>query len=188
MGPEESRKTRFANIILAYPLALIAIALTANALMFGVNPASVSLPSTAVVGALTISALLLLVNHTWLMTSTELTRLRYNIHATPEEWDASAHRPSDVSDEGFRELERRHNAHRNATENTVYFVLLAFLVSVVSPVVVAAQVWIIGFAAGRLAHSLSYLSGKDGVRGVAMSVSLVSLYGLATYLAISLIV
>lgn len=188
MTQEENRKKKFAQIILAYPFALIAIAVATNFMIFGVNSVSISLPSVSVLGALVTSALLLLGNHTWLMTTTELTRLKYNMHATPEEWDASAHLRSDVPDKGFWELERRRNAHGNATENTVHFVLLALLVSVVSPTALAAQTWITGFAIGRLAHTFFYIIGKDDARGVAMSISLVSLYGLASYLAASFIV
>ncbi len=188
MTQENDRKNKIAKIILGYSFALIFIALAANLLVFGVNPISIALPSLSIFSVLVISALSLLANHTWLMTSTELTRLRYNMHATPEEWEASKHRRDDVSDEGLLELERRQNAHRNATENTVFFVLLAILVSVASPVTFAAEVWIVGFAIGRLAHTYFYLSGSDGARGISMSFSLVSLYGLASYLAVSLIV
>lgn len=186
MVQDESRRRKFGRIILAYPFVLIVISLLAHLLVFGVNPFVIALPSFPVLAALVISALLLLANHTWLMTSTELTRLNYNMHATPEEWAASDHRREEVSEEGAQELERHHNAHRNATENTVYFVVLALTISIVSPVVLAAQTWMIGFALGRLGHTLAYLTGNDSIRGIAMSISLVSLYGLASYLAIGL--
>jgi uncharacterized MAPEG superfamily protein len=182
------RKKKFALIILVYPFVLVLIGLLANVLIFGVSPAEISLPNHAVLTSLGVSAILLLANHTWLMTSTELTRLKYNMHATPEEWEASEHVRGDVSVEGLQELERHHNAHRNATENTVYFVTLGLLVSILTPVLLAVSVWAIGFAIGRLGHTFSYLTGRDGVRGIFMSVSLVSLYGMASYLAVSLIV
>ena len=188
MTQDETRKKKLAKIILAYPFALIIIGLIVNFLLFGVRPAVIAMPSLANFVALVLSAVLLLANHTWLMTSTELKRLKYNMRATPEEWDASEHSQSSVSDEGLRELERRHNAHRNATENVVHFVFLALLFSVLSPVTIAAQVWIVGFAIGRLGHTFSYLTGRDGPRGIFMSVSLVSLYGLASYIVVSLIV
>lgn len=184
----KNRKKKFAKIILAYPIALILIGLSTNILLFGVKPAVIALPAHALVVALALSSILLLVNHTWLMTSTELTRLKYNMHATPEEWAASEHSQANVSDEGVSELERRHHAHGNATENTVYFVFLALLISVVTPVTIAALVWIFGFAIGRLGHMFSYLSGRDGLRGIFMSVSLLSLYGMASYVAVSLII
>ena len=182
-----TRKAKFTRIILAYPIVLIVVALLANLFLFGVTPLVIALPDPTVVSSLILAAILLLGNHTWLMTSTELTRLRYEMHATPEEWEASGRSVKDVSLEGQQELDRRHNAHQNATENTVYFALLATLISVISPSVFAAQVWILGFAIGRLGHMLSYLSGRDGLRGIFMSVSLVSLYGMASYLLLSLI-
>ena len=146
------------------------------------------MPSVEIITALVLSAVMLLINHTWLMTTTELTRLKYNMHATPEEWAASKYGKDDVSQEGVQELERRHNAHNNATENTVHFVLLSLLVCIVSPAALMAQVWFLSFAIGRLGHTFSYLSGRDGLRGIFMSVSLISLYGLSSYLLLSLVV
>jgi uncharacterized MAPEG superfamily protein len=162
--------------------------LALNWFAFGIDPAVTSLPSAGVLSALVVSAILLVVNHTWLMTSTELTRLKYGLKATPEEWVASETRREDISKEGWRELERRHNAHRNATENSVYFVILAMIFSVVSPTVTAAQAWIIGFAVARLGYTFSYLSGWDDIRGVFMSLSLIAMYGMVSYLLISLFV
>ncbi len=188
MSQSESRKKKFAKIILAYPIVLILIGSSANWLLFGVEPVAITLPAKALIVALALSSIMLLVNHTWLMTSTELTRLKYNMHATPEEWAASEHTQTEVSGEGKSELARRHQAHGNATENTVYFVFLAFLISIISPVTIAAQVWIIGFAIGRLGHMFAYLSGRDGLRGIFMSASLLSLYGMASYIALSLMV
>ncbi len=188
MTDEARRKQKFTRIIIAYPFALILLAVLGNLLLFGVTPAEIALPSFAIVASATLSAILLLANHTLLMTSTELTRLRYNMHATPEEREASGHAQDDVSQKGIEELKRHHSAHTNATENIVYFSVLALLISVVSPVNLAAQFWIIGFAAGRLGHSASYLIGRDGLRGIFMSVSLLSLYGLASYLTICLFI
>lgn len=187
MPQDTRRKRKFARIILAYPIALIAIAVTLNLLVFDVEPISVALPSRTIVTALIVGALLLVVNHSWLMTSTELTRLRFEMHATPEEWAASGHQRNGVSDQGWQELERRKNAHANATENTVHFVLLASLVAIVTPVTGTAVIWILGFPVGRVGHAWAYLAGKDNLRGLFMSLSLVSLYGLASYLAVGLV-
>ena len=76
--------------------------------------------------------LLLVINHTVLMTTTELTRLKYDLKATPEEWAASDHNRADITAEAETELERQHNAHRNATENTVYFAMLAITLGLIS--------------------------------------------------------
>jgi len=182
----EKRKQRIKMIVLAYPIALLLAGIALNWFAFGVDPAVTALPSAGVLSALVVAAVLLVVNHTWLMTSTELTRLKYDMKATPEEWDASETRREDVSKTGWRELERRHNAHRNATENSVYFAILAMIFSVISPTVIAAHVWIIGFAIARLGYTFSYLSGRDGARGIFMSLGLTAMYGMASYLVISL--
>jgi uncharacterized membrane protein YecN with MAPEG domain len=184
----EDNKKRYSLVIKAYPLALIVISIALNLAFFPIDAISVSLPSRGVITALVVSGLLLLLNHTWLMTSTELTRLKYNIRATPEEWTASGLSKADVTNTGFAELERRHNAHRNATENTTLFVLLAVAFSLASPSPLAAGVWLIGFALGRLGHTFTFLAGMSGARGLFMSISLLSLYGLAGYLVIGLLV
>lgn len=187
MTKNDQRKQRFTLIILAYPVALLLLAVAANLWLFGVGPLDVALPAREIVITLTLATAGLVANHTWLMTSTELTRLEHGLHATPEEWEASGRLAGDASAEGLRELERRHNAHRNATENTVCFALAALVLCVVTPTAIAAQIWISGFAIGRIGHSYGFLSGRDGIRGLFMSVSLISLYGAISYPVIGLL-
>ena len=172
---------------MVYPLVVLLIGVVLNLLVFGVNPAVVALPSVECIVALVISAVLLVINHTWIMTTTELTRVRFNMYSTPEEWAASGTSREDSPEEGLRELDRRHNTHRNTTENTVYFVLLSLVFALVSPPTAAAQAWIIGFAVARLGFTYSYLAGKDAARGLFMSLSLMAMYGMASYLVMSLV-
>ena len=186
MVDDRARERKFRRIILAYPLALIAVAVLADLLWFGVGPLVPSLPGAGVMAALIVAGALLLANHTWLMTSTELTRLHHKAHATPEEWSASGRRAADMTEEARAELDRRYNAHRNATENTVLFVLLAGVFALSSPPWIAALVWIIGYGLARLGYSYAYLSGRDGLRGICMSLSLLPLYGMAGYLLLAL--
>ena len=51
--------------------------------------------------------------------------------------------------------------------------MLAITLGLITPVQIAAQVWIIGFALGRFGHGFAYLTGRDGLRGICMSVSLI---------------
>ena len=169
-------------MVKAYPVALVLIAVILNLLVLGVKPIVVALPSPESVVALTISAALLVLNHTWLMTTTELTRVKFNMATTPEEWAARGRKREDAPRLGLDELERRHNAHRNATENVVYFAFLALVLVLVSPPPLAFQVWVIGFSVARLGYTYSYLAVKTGARGFFMSLSLLSLYGMASYL------
>lgn len=122
------------------------------------------------------------------MTTTELTRATFKIYATPEEWIASGTHRDNISEEGLREIERQHNAHRNTTENVVYFVFLAIIFIFLSPTLLAAQVWIVGFPVARLGYTYSYLSGNDNARGLFMTLGLLALYGMASYLLISQII
>jgi uncharacterized MAPEG superfamily protein len=185
MTDSEKRIQKFTLIILAYPFALILVGVALNVFAFGVDPPIVALPSAYIVCALGIAAVLLVLNHTWLMTATELTRLNHNMYASHEEWAENGARKEDVTQRGWIELDRHHNAHRNATENTVYFGILAIVVSVISPSVLAAQIWFISFAIARLGYTFSALRGRSGMRGIFMSLSLLALYGLASYLALS---
>lgn len=186
MSENDARIRKFTRIIIAYPIGLIVVAVVAN-LLFGIRPLVVSLPTPAIMGAVSIGAGLLLLNHTWLMTATELTRLNHNIYASPEEYVENNAHKKDVADAGWIALERHHNAHRNATENTVYFAILAGAMMLASPSPLAAQVWILAFAIGRLGYSFSALKGNAGLRGIFMSLSLVALYGMASYLLLALL-
>lgn len=189
MSTAEHKPQQRTNLIVkAYPFAVLLVGVVLNWWVFGVNPAAVALPSAECIRALIIAVVLLVINHTWLMTTTELTRVRFKMFSTPEEWAASGTRSQDSPEEGVSELQRRHNAHRNATENTIYFVMLALVFVFISPTSVAAQTWIIGFPVARLGYTWSYLAGKDNVRGLFMSLTLLAMYGMASYLVMSLVV
>ncbi len=184
MTGRESRVRRFSLIIIAYPVVLILIGLGLNVFLFEFGPPVVALPTPEIVWALVVASTLLVLNHTWLMTATELTRLNYNMYASHEEWIQNDTRKEDVAERGWIELDRHHNAHRNTTENTLYFIILASLLSFVSPSVFAAQLWFIGFSVARLGYTFSALRGNSGLRGLFMSLSLLSLYGLTSYLVL----
>jgi len=186
MTQETIPRRRTMAIVTIYPFGVLLVGVALNLFVFGVVPAAVALPSVETIYALTIAGVLLIINHTWLMTTTELTRVRYNMFASPEEWSASGISPDDAPREGLRQLERRHNTHRNTTENTIYFIFLALIFVLVSPTSLAALVWIIGFPIARLGYTYSYISGRVSARGLMMSLSLLAIYGMASYLVISL--
>lgn len=180
----DDRTRRGMAIVVLYPVALCFVSVAVNTLAFGVEPILVALPSPECIRALVLAAALLTLNHTWLMTATELTRGRFKLFATPEEWAASGTNAEDASAEGVRELERHHGAHRNATENTTCFVLLAVAFAFTSPSALGAYTWIVGFAVARLGHAYAYLSRKDGLRGLFMTLGLLAMYGLASHLVL----
>ena len=182
---QDARKQRTQSIVMVYPFALLGISVALNLFLFGVKPSVLAPPSEESLIALVIAAVLLLINHTWLMTTTELTRVRFRMFATPEEWAASGISREEAPRAGLEELERRHNAHRNTTENAVYFVFVALIFAFASPSSLAAHAWIVGFAVARLGYTFSYLAGNDSIRGIFMSLSLICLYGIASYLIIS---
>ncbi|WP_299419577.1 MAPEG family protein [uncultured Shimia sp.] len=185
-GLDPNRVRRVRRIIIVYPFALITAAIILN-LLIGVMSAVPAVPTKPILIAFTISGLLLLANHVWLMTSTELTRLKYGLQATPEEWAKAGKVETEADPTGVREVKRHHDAHNNASENTLYFVVLAPAMMLISPTESLAFIWMVGFALGRLGHAYAYLSGKDGLRGIFMSVSLMSLFGMASYVALALL-
>ena len=181
----DAKKRRILMIIIGYPFALLAIGLAINIWGIGIEPALAALPSREHVWALAVAGSLLVVNHAWLMTTTELTRVKFRMYATPEEWEDSKTSPQDVPERGWQELERHHNAHRNTTENVVYFVFLAAILAVTSPHIWAAKLWMIGFTVARLGYTYSYISGRDNLRGLFMSLSLLAMFAMASYLLVS---
>lgn len=184
---DSKRQRRMATIVTLYPMGVFLVGVALNLFAWGVTPFAAALPSAELMRPLVLAAGLLVFNHTWLMTATELTRGQFRMHATPEEWAAHGARPEDAPPFGIRELERHHNAHRNTTENVVYFSLLAVAFAFASPPVIAAQTWFVGFALARLGYTYSYLRGRDDARGLCMTLGLLAMYGLASHLALSVL-
>ena len=184
---EMKRQKRTMSIVVIYRIVVILLSVALNIFVFEVHPFVVTLPSNELFQTLIIATVLLVLNHTWLMTATELTRARFKMYSTPEEWLASGTNREDATKKGISELERHHSTHQNTTENVVYYVLLAFIFVFSSPPIIVATVWLVGFAVARLGYTYSYLYGKDNARGLFMSLSLLAMYGLASYLVISLI-
>jgi len=166
-----------------YPFALILVSF-ALTVSLGIEPYVITLPSPEGMQAALISIVLLLINHTWLMTATELTRGKFKLQATPEEWAEKGQTADDASKEGLQELTRHHNAHRNTTENTLYFVLLATLFLLTSPSVHALYVLLVGFSVARLGYTYSYLVGNTNLHGIFMSLTLIATYSLALSLLV----
>jgi uncharacterized MAPEG superfamily protein len=187
MNEEAARKQRTRWIVISYPIVVLLISGLINLLVLDVNPMVVATPSKDCIVALTITAALLVFNHTWLMTSTELTRVRYTMFATPEDQAASGVDDGEASEQGVKALERRYNAHRNTTENTAIFCLLAPVFVLISPAVLAVYVWIVAFGIARIGYTWSYLAGNVQARGLFMSLGLLATYGMASYLVISLL-
>ncbi len=182
------RQKRSMIIVIIYPIIVILLSILFNLFIFEVQPFNVDLPTIEIISSLTIASVLLIVNHTWLMTSTELTRVRFKLYSTPEEWESSGTNRKDASEKGIQEVERRHNIHRNTTENTIYYILFSLPFLFVSPTTLGIKVWLVGYPVARLGYTYSYLAGKDNVRGFFMTISLLALYGLVSYLVISLLI
>ena len=185
---EMKRQKRTMSIVVVYQIVVILLSVALNIFVFEVHPFVVTLPSNELFQTLIIATVLLVLNHTWLMTATELTRVRFKMYSTPEEWLASGTNRGDATKKGISELERHHSTHQNTKENVVYYVLLALIFVFSSPPTIVATVWLVDFAVARLGYTYSYLYGKDNARGLFMSLSLLAMYGLASYLVMSLII
>lgn len=186
MNSEAETKTNSGLIIKLYPFGVLLVGLILN-LLLGVTPIEITAPSMDLLKILSLSAVILVINHSWIMTKTELTRLRFKIFATPEEWRASGLSKDSISDEGQFEIDRNLNAHRNTTENVVYYIFLAIVFSITSPSTLVAAIWLLMFPVARLGYTYGYFSGSDAVRGIFMSLALLSVYGLSVFLVIGML-
>ena len=186
MSDHSLRTNHSTWLIKAYPFALLLLSCLLNWAL-GLVTIEISLPSNALFGAALLASSLLVINHSWIMTETELARTRLQIFATPEEWQASGKNRDEVSTHHQFELEEYLNTHRNTTENSLYFFALASLFILANPSVIAAWLWLSLFGLARLGYSASYMYGSDSWRGVFMSLALLSIYGMASYLALCLI-
>lgn len=184
MKLEEKTPSNSYWILKVYPFVILVLAVALN-FMFGIDPIQVSLPSREVIGLVSCAAIILVINHSWIMTVTEITRNRFKIFASPEEWVSNGHKKSDISEKGVFEIERCLNTHRNTTENIVYYILLLVIFSFVSPSQLAIWSWILVFPISRIGYTYSYFNGLDNIRGLFMSLTLLSIYGMASYLALS---
>lgn len=158
-------------IIKVYPFGVLALALALN-LLFGISEVHITNPSKELIGLLSLAAIILVLNHSWIMTVTELTRNRFKIFASPEEWIKSGYKKADISEIGTFEIDRCLNTHRNTTENTLYYILLAVVFIFVSPNIIVVYVWLLLFPIARLGYTYCYFSGRDNIRGVFMSLTL----------------
>ena len=175
------------KVVIIYPLALIFIVTIINYFLLEPQAVRISLPPAYALTIASVTGFLLIINHSILMTVTEIVRTRYRIHATAEEYQARGDHRDQVSQEGWLALERCHGTHRNCTENTVYFACLSTLFLFTNPGLVASYLWLGSFGLARLGHAIGYLSGRDGIRGLFMTLSLLSVYGLSVYLLMGLL-
>ena len=181
--PDSTRRPAV-PVIRAYPIGVVLLSIGVNALA-GIGAYVPTLPGMDLLAALAVTGALLLVNHTWLMTVTEEVRHHFQIPTTPEQWKERGLGPGQLSHAGVLELQRHHGAHRNATENTTLFVLVATTFMLGAPDPLLAQLWIVCFGVARLGHTYGYLRGRDGVRGLFMTLSLLSLYGMGSHALLS---
>ena len=181
---KEKRSLPLINIVIIYPFALTLVAGLINWFV-GVSPLEIAIPQENMWISLSLSGVLLVFNHSWLMTSTEIVREKFRLFATPEEQKNEGTLPENAAETGKIELERNHNAHRNATENITSFLMLCIPFSFCSPSNAIALLWPISFALGRMAHAYGYLTGSTAIRGLGMTVSLLAMYGISTYLILS---
>ena len=169
------------TILVVYPFVPLIVSLIIT-FVAGIPPIEVALPSVPIVAFAAISVVLITANHTWVMTHTEITRARYGLFASPEEAEEA---DRDLPPTKHPELQRSHAAHRNLSENTVIFALALPIFVLLTPPNLLAGLWLVGYGAARLGHTFFFLSGNASIRGVFMTLSLIALYGIVLYPALS---
>ena len=73
-----NRNQRTKTLVKVSPFGILLVSLLLNHFVLGVNPLLVALPSNELIAFVAIAVALLVINHSWLMTTTELTRIRFN--------------------------------------------------------------------------------------------------------------
>lgn len=178
-GPADSSdQKKFYAAIVGYP---IVVALIALALSFFALPSLVAgsgWPENTVLVAFALATGLLIVNHIWIITATELARLRHGIYVVPEEIPSEKKAAYAPSAEGQADVARCHNIHRNTTENVVYFFPLAIAVWIAAPQLTESAIWMVTFAVARLGYTFSYLRANTALRSVCMTANLLAVFGL----------
>jgi uncharacterized MAPEG superfamily protein len=101
---------------------------------------------------------------------TSFLRLRRNVFATPEDYALRAATPPAVPDE---DIERVRRAHRNDLENVLTFLFVGFVFVLLHPPLAAARIYLWGFLAARVLHSIFYIRSMQPHRTIAFAVGAV---------------
>jgi len=121
---------------------------------------------------LAIVDLLLVLKMIALGSYTSFLRLRRQVYATPEDYALRAATPAGPD----QDIERVRRAHRNDLENILPFFVVSFLYVVTRPSYGAAAIYLGGFLAARVAHSIFYIRGAQPHRTIAFAVGAVLMF------------
>jgi len=104
---------------------------------------------------------------------TSILRLRRHVYATPEDYALRAVTPPARPDE---DIERVRRAHRNDLENILPFFVVSFLYVLTRPSYGAAALYLWGFLAARILHSIFYIRGAQPHRTIAFAAGAVLMF------------
>ena len=104
---------------------------------------------------------------------TSFLRLRRRVYATPEDYALRAAMPAAGPDE---DIERVRRAHRNDLENILLFFVVSFFYVLTRPSRGAAAIYLWGFLAARVLHSIFYIRSAQPHRTIAFTVGAVLLF------------
>lgn len=186
-GPADaSDQKKFYAAIVGYPIVVALIALALSLYVLPTLVSGTSWPENTVLIAIALATGLLIVNHSWIITATELARLKHGIYVVPEEIPSEKQATYAPSSEGQADVARCHNIHRNTTENVVYIFPLAIAIWLAAPQLTESAIWIVTFAVARLGYTYSYLRANTALRSVCMTASLLAMFGLSFQLLYAL--
>jgi len=103
---------------------------------------------------------------------TSILRLRRHVYATPEDYALRAKTPGGRDED----IERARRAHRNDLENIPPFFVVSFLYVITRPSYGAAAIYLWGFLAARVLHSVFYIRGAQPHRTIAFTVGAVLMF------------
>jgi len=98
---------------------------------------------------------------------TSILRLRRSVYATPEDYALRAKTPSSGP---HPDIERVRRAHRNDLENILPFFVVSFFYVLTRPSYGAAAIYLWGFLAARVLHSIFYIRSAQPHRTIAFAV------------------
>src|SRR5437588_7829524 len=106
-------------------------------------------------------------------TYTSVLRLGRKVYATPEDYALQGLPRRTTDDE---DIERVRRAHRNDLENILPFFVVSFLYVLTRPSYGAAAIYLWGFLAARVLHSIFYIRGAQPQRTITFAVGAVLMF------------
>jgi microsomal prostaglandin-E synthase 1 len=133
------------------------------------------LPQNPVITTLVITTVVSWLNITVVWNLSGAARGKTKTAINPEDADTFK---GNLVDKDPPEVARVLRVHRNTIDNTVPFLLVAFVFAMLGPAPLEAQILLYGFAGLRVLYSFFYLKGIQPARTITYAISVLFAFGL----------